>query len=92
MLYAPSRASCMMCFTVLGAACTTPYGMSETCPERKRLRMLQNVAHKEYPTFIAEVFNSAFRNLGAAPSQGPGAEGACPLVLCSLLRYLLVNS
>ena len=37
-------------------------------------------------------FDRAFRNLGAAPSQGPDAEGACPLLFCNVAHYVLVNS
>ena len=37
-------------------------------------------------------FDRAFRNLGAAPCQGPDAEGAWPLLLCNVVHYVLVNS
>ena len=37
-------------------------------------------------------FDRAFRNLGVAPCQGPDAEGACPLFLCDVVHYVLVNS
>ena len=31
-------------------------------------------------------FDRAFRNLGAAPCQGPDAEGACPLFSCDVVH------
>ena len=37
-------------------------------------------------------FDRAFRTLGAAPCQGPDAEGACRLMLCNVLHYVLVIS
>ena len=37
-------------------------------------------------------FDRAFRKLGAAPCQGPDAEGACPLISCNVLHYVLVDS
>ena len=37
-------------------------------------------------------FGRAFRHLGAAPCQGPDAEGSCPLLLCDVVHYVLVIS
>ena len=49
-------------------------------------------AHKMRRSLHRPGFDRAFRNLRAAPCQGPDAEGACPLLSCKVVHFVPENS
>ena len=70
---------------VPGGSATSPAAMPRTCMKLHGRHLFVVVPVLQGSTGPSEVW-------GQPPCQGSDAEGACPLLLCNVVHYVLVNS